>query len=101
MARSKNVESNACGCSFVVNESGVPEVQCPDSEAQAAALRALTEHPDLPIRVVPVLVDSELPSSEKSRLVTDSNGVDFEVGDSDFGDGPDFDDDDEDDEEGL
>jgi len=96
MVRSKNVESNVCGCSFVVNKAGVPEVQCPDSEAQAAALAALTEHPDLAIRVVPILVDPESPASGGSLLVTDRDGTDFEVdGDSDF----DFGDDAEDDEE--
>jgi len=99
MARSKNVEPNACDCSFVINEAGAPEVQCPDPESQAAVLAALTQFPDLPIRVVPVLVGLESPASEESHLVTDTNGVDFEVGDSDFGDDPDFDDDDPDDEE--
>jgi len=99
MVRSKNVESSTCDCTFVISEGGVPEIQCPDPEAQAAALEALTRFPDLAIKVMPVLVDSESPASGGSLLVTDTNGADFEV-ESSFGFDDDGDDDDEEESDG-
>ena len=67
VARKPDSEVPAGGCSFTIDENGLPVVACPDAATQAAAFQALSEHPDLAIRVVPALepeADEELDPGE-------------------------------------
>jgi len=45
-----------CGCAFVIDENGVPTVECPTNEAQAMAFAALQRNPDVSITVAAVTV---------------------------------------------
>ena len=87
VARKPDSEVPACGCSFTIDENGLPVVECPDAETQALAFHALSEHPDVSVRVVPALepeADEELDPGEADD--------DLDLGEADTFDGEEHDD---------
>ena len=70
-----------CGCSFVVDEHGVPTVECPDADAQDMAFQALRQHPDVAIRVTPTLepeVEDGIQADDMDPGVAEDDDLDFE-----------------------
>jgi len=79
-----------CGCTFLIDEHGVPIVECPNNAAQARAFEALQRNPDVSITVAAAIAPTVVEEVEEEEEL-DGDQVGF-AEDDDFED--DFDDDD-------
>jgi len=82
MAKKSNPDTQDCGCAFIIDENGVPIVECPSNEAQAIAFAALQRNPDVQIRVAASVV----PSIIEDVDIADSDTDDFDADDLEFDD---------------
>jgi len=84
LVKKVNPDTQDCGCAFLIDENGVPTVECPTNEAQALAFAALQRNPDVQIRVVASV------ALEDADDLVDSDTDDFEdeleLEEDDFGD---------------
>jgi len=78
MVKKANLNTEDCECVFIVDENGVPIVECPTNEAQAMAFAALQRNPDVSIRVAAIA---------PAVIEDDGGGEEFAEDDlDDFGD---------------
>jgi len=86
--KDRNIQN--CGCSFLIDENGVPTVECPTNEAQAIAFAALQRNPDVQIRVAASIAPSVIEDADDlAESDTDDDGDDLEFEFDDFDDGED------------
>jgi len=81
MVKKADPDTPDCGCAFIIDENGVPTVECPTNEAQAMAFAALQRNPDVQIRVAASVV----PSAIEDVAIADSD-TDFDADDLEFDD---------------
>jgi len=77
MVKKADPDTSDCGCAFIIDENGVPTVECPTNEAQALAFAALQRNPDVQIRVAASVVPSVIEDADD--LVDSDNDFEDEL----------------------
>jgi len=71
-----------CGCAFLIDENGIPTVECPTNESQALAFAALQKNPDVSIRVAASVI-SAVEEADEGQIEESDFEDDFEFDDDD------------------